>query len=153
MMRVTPRKRLIRQALYSSQKPSPFPFVEVVTAFQIAVLIFHHVPFVKTQFGFEWPAVHFSDIGAMIARIIQQLDPTPPPSIRVLKNPRSVRVIPLEQACTGGRARGGRDMAIGERNAFANKSIQIRRVHVVIAQRVDSVVTLLVRDNENNIRP
>ena len=43
-------------------------------------------------------------------------------------------------------------MTLVKRNAFTDQSVQIGRVHMLIAQTSDCVVTLLIRDDKDDIR-
>ena len=42
-------------------------------------------------------------------------------------------------------------MAVGERDSLTHEAIEMRRVHVRVAERADRVESLLVGDNENDI--
>jgi hypothetical protein len=43
-------------------------------------------------------------------------------------------------------------VALAEGHAFANQSIHVRRIDKWKSQRVDGIVPLLIRNNENDIR-
>ena len=129
------------------------PLVEVVTAFEVAVFVFDNISLVETGFGLERPGVHLADVRTVVAGIVEQLDPRSPPHVGILENAGGMRVIPLKQAgprrCTGSRGH----MAVGKRNAFANQTVEVGRVDVVVAKAANRVETLLVGDDEDNVRP
>ena len=95
--------------------------------------------------------MHFANVGAVVARIVQQFDPTATPTVRVFQNSGRVRKVTFEQTCSRRRTRRSGDVALIERDSFADQAIQVRRVHVGIAQRRNGIKPLLVRDDENDV--
>ena len=63
-----------------------------------------------------------------------------------------MRVIAFKEACPGRRTRRGRHMTLFEMDAFSDQSVQVWRVHVVVTQRRNRVITLLVGDDKDNVR-
>ena len=80
------------------------------------------------------------------------LNPASLPAVGIFQDPRRVGIKPLEQTCSGGGTGRGADVALLERDSFANQAVQVGRVDVRVAERGNGVVMLLVRDDEDDVR-
>ena len=127
------------------------PFIEVVAPLQVAILVLHHITLVEAQRRLEWIAVHLADVDAVIAGRVQIPDPGMPPTVAIAHDAGDVRVIAGEEAGAGGGARGRGNVAVVEAQAFVYQPVEIGCVHIGEAERVDSVVALLVGDDEDDI--
>ena len=96
--------------------------------------------------------MHLADVGAVIARFVQTLDPALTPAIGVFQDPRCVRKIAFEQTGSRGGARSGCHVALLKRDAFADQPIQVRRFDVVESECRDRVIALLIGDDEDDVR-
>ena len=74
------------------------------------------------------------------------------PRIGILENTSGVWIVALEEtgACCCAGSRG--DVALLKSYPFANQSIQVRCFEMWVTQSSDRVESLLIRDDENNVR-
>ena len=144
----------VQDPLLLGQAPCPqglVPFVEPVAFLQEAVLVLHHVPFVKAQRRVVRPRVHLADVDAAVAAGRQVLDPGVFPVVRVAMDAGGVGILPGEETGPGGGARRRAHEAVGKDGPLLRHPIQMRRVHVGKAERGDGVVALLIRDDQNDV--
>ena len=93
------------------------------------------------------PSVHLPHIHAVVTAIGQILHPRMAPAIRILEDARCMGIVPSKEAGARRRAGRSRNMAVGEGDPLIDQPIQIRRIHVGKAQRVDRIKALLVGDD------
>ena len=128
------------------------PFIEVVAPFKVTILVFHHIALVETQWRLEGLRVHFADVDAVIAGLVQVLNPGATPAIGVAHDAGHMRIETGEEAGARRGAGGRCDMTVVEAHAFVDQPVDVWRVHIGKSQRIDCVVALLVSDDENDIR-
>ena len=145
----------VKLALLLDQAARPerlVPLVVKVASLKVAILVFDDIALVKAALGVVGERVHFADVDAVVAALVEQLDPAVLPCVGVFQDTGGVRIIAGKEArpCAGARRRG--DMAVPKCHPLLNETVEVRGVNVVKAQRVDGVQTLLVRDDEDDVR-
>ena len=128
------------------------PLVVKVASLEIAILVLDDLAFVEAALGVVGERVHFADVDAVIAAVVEQLDPAVLPCVRVFQDAGCVRIIAGKQAGSRAGARRRCDVTDPECHPLVNEAVEGRGVNVLKTQRVDGVQTLLVRYDEDDVR-
>ena len=96
--------------------------------------------------------MHLADVGAVVTSRVESFDPGVLPAVHVLHYTARVGIQPGEEGSATWSARGCGHITAAKRSAFIDQSIQIRRINVVEAERTNRIESLLVGEDENNIR-
>jgi len=115
------------------------------------VLVFHNQPLIEAAGRIQGYGVHFAYVDRVIAGGLKVLHPRALPGASVMVNTRGMGISHVEKA--GTRRHAGRRGAVAmvEGYAFADKPIQVGRLHDGEAKAANRVVALLIRDEKNNV--
>ena len=139
--------------LYQAPCSQPLvPLIEIKAgASKKAVLVFHYVAFVETEGRLQGRCVHLADVDAMVSGGVQLFHPGVLPVIAILNDAGCVRIHTRKERRSSRNTGRSRRVTLGEGRALVGQPVQVGRGHIVKTKRPNSVVALLVRNDEDDI--
>ena len=117
-----------------------------------AVFVLDDVALVESEAAFVRAGVHLADVDVVVTGGGQIFDPGVGPDLAVAHDSGVVGEVTGEEAGAGGGADGGVDETVVEADSLADQAVDVGGVHVVEAEGVDGIETLLVGDDKDDVR-